>query len=61
MVPDIPFIRVQPKYKDLQEIDWWNGLKKYIAEFVAKCPNYQQIKVEHQRPRGLTQDIAIPT
>ncbi|WMV58725.1 hypothetical protein MTR67_052110 [Solanum verrucosum] len=26
-------------YRDLREIYWWNGMKKDIAEFVAKCPN----------------------
>ena len=48
-------------YRDLQEIDWWNGLKKDIAEFVAKLPNCQQVKAEHQGPGGQTQDIDIPT
>ena len=28
---------------------------------MVKCPNCQQVKVEHQRPGGLTQDISIPT
>ncbi|WMV07964.1 hypothetical protein MTR67_001349 [Solanum verrucosum] len=30
------------------------------AEFVAKCPNCQQVKVEHQRPGGLAQRIELP-
>lgn len=34
-------------------------MKKDIAKFVAKCPNCQQVKVEHQRSGGLTQDIKI--
>ena len=36
-------------------------MKKNIAEFVAKCPNCQQVKVDHQKPGGLSQDISIPT
>ncbi len=48
-------------YCDLREIYWWNGMKKDIAGFVAKCPNFQQVKVEHQKPGGLSQDISIPT
>ncbi|WMV46265.1 hypothetical protein MTR67_039650 [Solanum verrucosum] len=48
-------------YHNLWEIYWWNGIKKDIAEFVAKCPNCQRVKVEHQRPGGLSQDISIPT
>ena len=47
-------------YRDLREVYWWNGMKKGIAEFVAKCPNCQQVKVEHQRPNGLAQNIELP-
>ncbi|MCQ8082127.1 hypothetical protein NP492_23680, partial [Salmonella enterica] len=48
-------------YRDLREVYWWNGMKKDIAEFVAKCSNCQQVKVEHQKSGGLSQDISIPT
>ena len=40
-------------YRDLRDIYWWNGMKRDIAEFVAKCPNCQQVKIEHQKPGGL--------
>ena len=36
-------------------------MKKDIAEFVANCPNYQQVIMEHQKLGGLSQDISIPT
>ena len=26
-------------HHDLREVFWWEGLKKDIVEFVAKCPN----------------------
>ena len=48
-------------YRDLKDVYWWNGMKKDIAEFVAKCPNCQQVKIEHQKPGGLAKDIEIPT
>ncbi|TMW91393.1 hypothetical protein EJD97_014396 [Solanum chilense] len=48
------------EFKDY-EIYWWIDSKKDIAEFVVKCPNCQKIKAEHQRPKSLSQDIAIPT
>ncbi|WMV08505.1 hypothetical protein MTR67_001890, partial [Solanum verrucosum] len=48
-------------YRDLWEIFWWNGMKRDIANFVAKCPNCQQVTVEHQKPGGMTQKINIPT
>ncbi|KAH0669267.1 hypothetical protein KY285_023426 [Solanum tuberosum] len=47
-------------YRDLRAVYWWNGIKKDIAEFVAKCSNCQQVKVEHQRPGGLAQNIELP-
>ena len=48
-------------YRDLREVYWWNGMKMDIADFVSKCPNCQQVKVEHQKPGGMTQEIDIPT
>ena len=33
---------------------------KDIVEFFAKCPNCQQVKVEHQRTEGLAQNIELP-
>ncbi|KAH0644574.1 hypothetical protein KY284_032458 [Solanum tuberosum] len=49
---------VTKMYQDL--IYWWSGIKKHIAKFEAKCPNYQQVKYEHQRPAGLLQTMSIP-
>ncbi|KAF3634551.1 hypothetical protein FXO38_25066 [Capsicum annuum] len=40
-------------YLDLWEIYWWNGMKKDIAELVAKCATCEKVKVEHQRPDGV--------
>ena len=42
-------------YHDLKQIYWWDGMKKYIAEYVAKCPNCKQVKVEHLKLGALTQ------
>ncbi|WMV19110.1 hypothetical protein MTR67_012495 [Solanum verrucosum] len=36
-------------YCDLREVFWWNCMKRDIADFVAKCCNCQQVKVEHQK------------
>ena len=35
-------------------------MKRDIVEFVAKCPNCQQEKYEHQRPGGTLQRMSIP-
>ncbi|CAN4125159.1 unnamed protein product [Withania somnifera] len=48
-------------YHDLKEVYWWENMKKDIAEFVAQCPNCQQVKIEHQKPGGYMQPIEIPT
>nr|XP_009788737.1 PREDICTED: uncharacterized protein LOC104236509 [Nicotiana sylvestris] len=37
-------------YHDLKEVSWWNDMKRGVADFVAKCSNCEQVKVEHQRP-----------
>ena len=44
-------------HHDLREVFWWEGLKKDITEFVAKCTNCQQVKAEHQKPSVLLQEI----
>ncbi|XP_070057358.1 uncharacterized protein [Nicotiana tomentosiformis] len=47
-------------YHDLKEVYWWNDMKRNVADFVARCPNCQQGKAEHQRPGELAQNIEIP-
>ena len=34
-------------YRDLKQHFWWIRMKRDIVEFVAKCPNSQQVKYEH--------------
>ncbi|XP_019262409.1 PREDICTED: uncharacterized protein LOC109240232 [Nicotiana attenuata] len=48
-------------YRDIREVYWCDGMNKDIAVFVAQCPNYQQVKIEHQKPGGLLQAIEIPS
>ena len=47
-------------YRDLREVYWWEVMNKNIFEFVFKCSNCQQVKVEHQILGGLAQNIEIP-
>ena len=35
-------------------------MKRDIVDFIAKCPNCQQVKYEHQRPGGTLQRMPIP-
>ncbi|XP_070013771.1 uncharacterized protein [Nicotiana sylvestris] len=48
-------------HHDVKEQYWWDNMKKSISQFVAQCPNCQQVKIEHQKPGGLLQNIEILT
>ena len=48
-------------YRDHREVFQWDVLKKDIAEFVAQCPNIQQVQSENQKPSGLLQEIQVVT
>ncbi|WRX13585.1 Reverse transcriptase domain - like 10 [Theobroma cacao] len=47
-------------YRTIRENYWWSGMKRDVAEFIAKCLVCQQVKVEHQRPAGTLQSLPIP-
>ena len=42
-------------FHDLRDVVCWEVLKKDIAEYVAKSPNYKKVKVKQQKPGGLLQ------
>ena len=44
--------RATKMYQGLKEYFRWNGIKKDVAEFVARCLTCQQVKAEHQAPAG---------
>ena len=48
-------------FHDLREVFLSDRLKRVIEKFVAKCPNFQQLKVEHLKSSGLLQEIQLPT
>jgi len=48
------------KYRDLKTHYWWPGMKKDIADCVARCLVCQNVKTEHQKPGGLLQSLPIP-
>jgi hypothetical protein len=39
---------------------YWPRLKKYIAEYLSKCIEFQQVKEKHRHPEGLLQPLPIP-
>ena len=36
------------------------GMKKDIDDYVARCMEFQRVKVEHMLPMGLLQPLPIP-
>eukprot|EP00253_Pinus_taeda_P007180 PITA_07180 len=44
----------------LQKEYYWLGMKKDVVNYLARCLECQQIKVEHQHPVGLLQPLPIP-
>jgi len=47
-------------YRTLRGYYWWPGMKREIAEYVAKCLMCQQVKPERQRPGGLLKPLPVP-
>ena len=47
-------------YQDLKRQFWWSEMKRDIAQYVANCQIFQQVKVEHQKPARLLQPLLIP-
>ena len=47
-------------YQDLRQHYWWDGMKKDVSDFVARCLVCQQVKTEHQKPAGMLQSLDIP-
>jgi hypothetical protein len=45
---------------DLKPLLLWKGMKAAIVNYMARCLECQQVKVEHRHPTGLLQPHAIP-
>jgi hypothetical protein len=39
---------------------YWPGMKKEVADFIAKCLECQKVKAEHRHPDGLLHPLSIP-
>lgn len=47
-------------YQYLKKNFWWNGMKKDVARYVAKCLTCCKMKVEHQQAPREIQPLEIP-
>jgi len=48
------------KDEKLSDTDDWQGMKKGVVDFVARCLKCQKVKVEHKHPPGFIQPFPIP-
>jgi hypothetical protein len=49
----------QKMITDTRKQFYWHGLKKGIANYLAKCLECQQVKAEHRHPARLLQPLSI--
>ncbi|PZP12942.1 MAG: hypothetical protein DI611_15630, partial [Brachybacterium faecium] len=47
-------------YQDMKRVFFWAGMKKDVAEYVARCLVCQQVKVEQRKPGGLLHPLEVP-
>jgi hypothetical protein len=45
--------------ENLKPLFFWKGMKAYIVNYVARCLECQQLKVEHRHPTRLLQPHVI--
>ncbi|KAH0655692.1 hypothetical protein KY285_030574 [Solanum tuberosum] len=57
----IPNVGATKMYRDLWEVFWWNDIKRDIANFVAKCPKCQHVKVIVDRVTKSAHFLAVKT
>jgi hypothetical protein len=59
---NVPYVG-HPGYHKTIKVDksqyYWIGLKKEVADFIAKCLECQKVKVEHIHPVGMLQPLPI--
>ncbi|XP_075473974.1 uncharacterized protein LOC142505035 [Primulina tabacum] len=51
---------IRKMYHTLRAHYWWEGMKKDISHFAAKCLTCQQVKAERMRPGGMLHSLEVP-
>ena len=59
-VPYFAHPGVKKMHADLKQLYFWAGMRRDVADFVARCLECQRVKAEHQHPAGLLQPHTIP-
>jgi hypothetical protein len=58
-VPYVGHLGYQNTMAVIKSHYFWPGMKKEIAEYIARCMEFQKVKVEHRNPVGLLQPFSI--
>ena len=60
---NVPYSR-HPSYQKtvtaVRKEYFWQGMKKDVASYIARCMECQRVKVEHRNSAGLLQPLLIP-
>ena len=59
-IPSSGLLGYQKKITMLRKEYFWPNMKNEVSEYIARCIEGQQVKVEHQHPAGLLQPLPIP-
>jgi hypothetical protein len=59
-VPYVGYPGYQKTVAAVKSHYFWLGMKKEIAEYIARCMECQKVKAEHRNPVGLLQPLPIP-
>ena len=60
---NVPYVGHQGYQKTLVVVRmeyFWSGMKKDIVDYIARCMEFQKVKVEHRHLAGLLQPLPIP-
>ena len=60
---DVPYARYLGYQKTITVVRrnfFWSGMKKDVADYIARCMECQKVKAEHRHPTGLLQPLLIP-
>jgi hypothetical protein len=60
---NVPYVGHPGYHKTIAAIKgqyYWPGMKKEVADFIAKCLEFQKVKAEHRHPLGWLQPLPIP-
>ena len=47
-------------YQDMKRVFFWAGMKKDVAEYVARCLVCQQVEAKQKKPGGLLHSLEVP-